>query len=1003
MRAGRKHTTEIRRTPARSLRAGITSKVRRVTACGLMMLCALALVGGIGAQTAWADDAQDAGITVNLHDYTDSGYSNINSGHTLQFNIDNWRNEKYNRWTGDNGSAGMGGNDGAYQNIVRRNLADGYPTLAVGDRESLGYLFDSNTNFGTHNWADVSGLFGSQDNDGYWTYDSDQTSATFNRNLETITRGHTGNGGFWPFGVDQYYFGMDITTDFLMPKDGKVDGEDMIFEFSGDDDVWVFIDDMLVLDIGGIHGAVGGSINFATGEVTVNKVFDGKRKDDNPQNTTLLEMMRQALSEKYGNNSPQVNEELQSLFKADEDGNLTSVLKDYDTHTLKFYYLERGAGESNCKIRFNLQTIPKGTITVGKTVESNASDFVNADFTMLVQLGKDSNGDDFVRYQGDYTVYDDPSLSDNSIVRQGYTTDGTVSIKHGQYVRFTGTSENAAPGQDMSRTTEIDDSMYYRLTETGAANYDKDYEFDISNTEIVDDEEGSIQGTIGRTRIIRVDENRWLQVLNEFTAADRYSLAIQKKMSSGSSTDKFTVKVESANGNPYKGEYGVRKIGEAGNGETRTTDDGQLTLMAGQEALIIDLPLGAEFKIHEISYDEGVYQTPTYEVNGSPVKGDSATITIDHSDNATTYKATVINSYQVRPLEYSEYFSIYKELENHDLAANQFSFTVTPVDQASAEKASIKLDGLSYTNDGVGVQNSNHLARAHARDAKALTFDKTDVGKTYRYVYTEDALTSEQLQQGYTGDTMAYRVTLKPELTSDSTAIQVTAMVERCAQYNDEPTSEDNIWIFVEEHVATSGEADKNEYSITFHNEYRPLGLQVVKVDGDETTTRLSGACFTLKDSDGSSVQAYKDSDPSDDNKIEGEAATNADGILYFFGLEDGTYTLTETKAPSGYQGYDVADLPTFSIKVEDGKAYLLDEDGNRIGDYFEQARVSGDPDDEKSDPIDRCLYIQVSNTKTPDLPTSGSSGTVILGAVGVAAVTVAAAYLASRKGMLPR
>ena len=62
---------------------------------------------------------------------------------------------------------------------------------------------------------------------------------------------------------------MTMSAKFIQPKDGKIQGNDMVFEFSGDDDVWVYIDGVLVLDIGGVHNAASGSINFANGNVTV--------------------------------------------------------------------------------------------------------------------------------------------------------------------------------------------------------------------------------------------------------------------------------------------------------------------------------------------------------------------------------------------------------------------------------------------------------------------------------------------------------------------------------------------------------------------------------------------------------------------------------------------------------------------------------------------------------------------------------------------------------------
>ncbi len=119
----------------------------------------------------------------------------------------------------------------------------------------------------------------------------------------------------------EYWFGLQTDINFyLSGKPGTTDsegnranqginGEDLVFDFTGDDDVWVLVDGRLVLDIGGIHQAVSGSINFSTGEVIVN----GSRKNG----VTYLEP---------------------------------------GDHVLTMYYLERGAGDSNSRIKFNIST-----------------------------------------------------------------------------------------------------------------------------------------------------------------------------------------------------------------------------------------------------------------------------------------------------------------------------------------------------------------------------------------------------------------------------------------------------------------------------------------------------------------------------------------------------------------------------------------------------------------------------------------------------------------------
>ena len=1016
---------------------------------------ASAEVAPLSVQGRAAGDGSD--MTINLYDY-DPGV--VNSGHDLKFGTNAQRGnvadgvDHINSWTGSNG--------GVRQGIVASTVGnDGYPYLASGNNQSLDYLFKNGN--GATAYSNVSGLF-RLDDEGYYVYDSSQNYAYFDDSSDSFVRldhpryseygsngsiapslpqflpfnsltnetstydnsgnvleyrriggrnqwqwGYFDDSGHWHRsdpaatgyninGEENYSFGMDFTKTFYMPKDGQVNGSDMIFDFTGDDDVWVFIDDVLVLDLGGIHDAYNGSINFATGTVTVN-------------------------AKNYGGG--QIGEKnIADIFTS---AGKTWDGSDYSTHTIKFYYLERGNGGSNCRIRFNMPTVPDGTIELGKQVtDTNTADFVNAEFTMKVETADSENGP-WSTYVGEYKLVDldgDPIYDEDGAQVTGQTNDdGTFTLKHGQVAQLTGTVRHEGD----AKAHKIRANTWYKVTETGADGYSDDYEFDLQNTDLIDDSGDQTDlNLIGKSKPVRVDRSARMVVRNRFTAKDKYSFTIQKHMEDNSTPDDtFYVKVTDADGNVVTGaQYYVHTIGQSV-GDTQTMpESGIVELKAGQEIVILDVALGATFKVEEVNADgsefaSDEFKDPKYAVSANGEQhgpsSDPVIVTINHAEGqSVSYIAHVINAYQVVPVTaLPGTVGITKTLNGLALDAGMFEFQIEaqPTSGVTAAQAAEKA-GLSDTK--VTFTNDNEAAEGEQSDAFAflggMTFTKDDDGLVYEYVISEVGLNDEyngthQSASDYDFDTTQYRIQFVAEKVQDDEGRDVMHLkVYQATRDGSEGEWGENVLLgtfdgydWIADDSAASSRTLIGEFLVNFTNSYRPLGLQVVKVD-KETGDRLPNAYFTLKDYEGNQVAAYKAPDPTEDKKLDAEEqATNEQGILYFYGLKNGTYTLTETRFPSGYQGDEAGEPVTFTIVVKDGRMWL---DGKE-NVPFDTARPNGDPNDsttEGNDLIDHCLYMQVSNTPIPDLPQSGSSGTLIMSSVGVATIILAGVYLLNRR-----
>lgn len=287
--------------------------------------------------------------------------------------------------------------------------------------------------------------FDASENGAYFYADSTQGSTAaqsngrlyFNEGHPQSNGGNYGDGSttVWlPFNSTQsingerncdYHFGMRTTIPFTMTANGRINPNDdtseaITFSFSGDDDVWVFIDGVLVLDIGGIHNRLDATINFAENTWSLS--------ESNTSTVAVADYNSAAISGTIFNDG-------------DTTGTLNQTRETFaatDSHELTIFYLERGGGSSNCKIQFNLPM--KDSVSVKKLVRDTDSAGIALDAETLAQI----NNRDFV-----FTLYKDGNpvantnynlLNENGQYISTPSTDasGHFTLKNGQTAKFVG-------------------------------------------------------------------------------------------------------------------------------------------------------------------------------------------------------------------------------------------------------------------------------------------------------------------------------------------------------------------------------------------------------------------------------------------------------------------------------------------------------------------------------------------------------------------------------------
>lgn len=372
-------------------------------------------------------------FSVNLFNY-DTDLINAANSNGIQFNTGEGTEGTLNKWTG--------WGKGPFTGILSDTLDENGNIQFNNNYDTVGILDAGTVVNGKSTYTNVQLPF--KYADGYYTFDSDdydvyfeggnaQSGATLvvNENQKNMVYDHSvtvwngsrtevsGGTGFFPFDGDgdttpTYHFGMTFSTEFFMTENGYIDGDTsqapISFEFSGDDDVWVFVDGRLVLDLGGIHDKVSGSINFAEGtsQVYYQNVTNGETITEDAQN--LWQLLGTTADEWRSSTTP---------------------------HTLQVFYLERGKGASNCKISFNLPQ--KNCVEVAKIMGNETSDqseldvLNNQNFTFQA-YSREEGADQWTPFANKvYYMYES-----NGQYVSAYRTgsSGEFSLKFGQTARF---------------------------------------------------------------------------------------------------------------------------------------------------------------------------------------------------------------------------------------------------------------------------------------------------------------------------------------------------------------------------------------------------------------------------------------------------------------------------------------------------------------------------------------------------------------------------------------
>lgn len=494
-----------------------------------------------------------------------------------------------------------------------------------------------------------------------YSFNSEQNTVHYDYENNKIVRDDTikihdagGDTGYFPFNsVDpsakdnlNYGFGTQFTIPFTVTETGKnVDGTSITFKFTGDDDVWVYIDGALVLDMGGAHCKAEGEINFATQMATITTGTSDAKLGNQPTAGGRVAAK--------DNGMRTVDFKNITVKKSDDSKvSLADYMKESGkVHELKMYYMERGMWDSNMSISYSFVPLPSG-LTLSKTLDTKdvnaglknaVQGLDNFDFNIQTRnlKAREANYSD-VDNLG-YTLYD---YNDNTYpgqVAKNSTATFSSSYYASEFIDTTDKDNSSAfyagTGFQITESIPKDTILQYDENKTSWGVYDS-----VTSREAIKNQKGTVATfDMGDANSSEMDVvNRYVNFVNTPKVG---SLSVEKIYNGTAPKDKtfgFTVMVD-LTGHDYYDPYELEYTGS----QTGITDkNGHFTLKAGETITFAGIPAGATYKVVEDKPDAG----DTWEQDTAKCTKLTGTIVAN-----TTSAAVVTNKTKTTPKDYVIY------------------------------------------------------------------------------------------------------------------------------------------------------------------------------------------------------------------------------------------------------------------------------------------------------------------------------------------------------------